>query len=326
MFDTIAARMPLTMLRDDDEWHCDERVAGAYGATLHVRRRGSTLCVAGSYPRFMQGHNVWSGDNLVGLCGEVFGRVADALCVDVHESDRHAWDAGQVELERVDVVRLYDLGSHERVQQWLQVVGAVAHTRHQVVGVDRSTHGATVYVGKKSRRIAHKYYGKGGELRANPLPRTLHRRTDIEAYAAGLLRVEVVLRRRALKERRLARAAAWDEPVVARRILDERLSVVEMEDRMQVSDDVLAQLPARLIPVYDSWHAGRNVRTLYSRPTFYRCRRALLDYGVDIGASRLRLVHAASAHPMGIPVKDVLCGKEVGPPAWAGTPALRACS
>ena len=326
MFDTITARMPLTMLRDDDAWHCDERVAGAYGATLSVRRRGSTLSVTGSYPRFVQGHNVWSGDNLVGLCSEVFERVAGALCVAVHPSDRHAWGAGQVELERVDVVRLYDLGSHERVQQWLQVAGAVARSRYQAVDMSRSTHGATVYVGKRSRRIGHKYYGKGGELRANPLPRMLPHRADIEGYAAGLLRVEVVLRRRALKERRHARAAAWADPAAARRILDERMSLVEMEDRMHLDDDVLAQLPARLIPVYDSWHAGRNVRELYSRPTFYRYRRMLLGFGIDIAAARPRLVRAASAHPLGVPVKDILCGREVGPPAWAGTPALRACS
>jgi len=326
MFDTITARMPLTMLREDDEWHCDERVAGACGATLSVRRRGSTLSVAGSYPRFVQGHNVWSGDNLVGLCSEVFERVAGVLGVDVYESDRHAWGAGQVHLERVDVVRLYDLGSHERVQQWLQVAGAVAHTRYQAVDMTRSTHGATVYVGKRSRRIGHKYYGKGGELRANPLPRMLHRRADIEGYAAGLLRVEVVLRRRALKDRGLVRAAAWEDPMVARRILDERVSLVEMEDRMQLSDDLLAQLPIKLVPVYDSWYAGRNVRELYSRPTFYRYRRTLLDYGIDIAAARPRLVRASSAYPLGIPVKDALCGREVEPPAWAIVPSLRACS
>ncbi len=326
MFDTITARMPLTMLRDDDEWHCDERVAGAYGATLSVRRRGRTLSVTGSYPRFVQGHNVWSGDNLVGLCRAVFERVADALRVDVHERDLRAWDAGQVDLERVDVVRLYDLGSHERVQQWLQVAGAVAHTRHQAVDMSRSTHGATVYVGKKSRRIGHKYYGKGGELRANPLPRMLHRRADIEGYAAGLLRVEVVLRRRALKDRGLARSAAWGDPAVARRILDERLSLVEMEDRMHLNDEVLAALPTRLVPVYDSWYAGRDVRALYSRPTFYRYRRALLHYGVDIAATRPRLVRASSAYPLGIPVKDALCGREVELPPWAIVPSLRACS
>lgn len=292
-------------------------VGGTCGAALHVKRHGSTLRVAGSYPRFLQGHNVWSGDDLVGLCGEVFERVADALRINVREGDRRAWGAGRVELERVDVVWLYDLGSHERVQQWLQVAGVVARARHQTISTIRSAHGATMYVGQHSRRVGHKYYGKGGELRANPLPRALPHRADIEGYAAGLLRVEVVMRRRALTERRLARAAAWADPAVARRVLDDRFALMEMEDRMHLSDDDLAHLPARLIPVYDSWHAGRDVRRLYSRPTFYRYRRRLLGFGIDIAATRPRLVRAAGAHPLGVPVKDVLCGREVGPPAWA---------
>ena len=59
---------------------------------------------------------------------------------------------------------------------------------------------------------------------------------------------------------------------------------------MNGSDEKLAaldDLPARLKAAYGAWVAGMDLQTIYSRPTFYRHRSALLEaLDVDIAIPR----------------------------------------
>jgi II/X family phage/plasmid replication protein len=323
MYDTITARLPVSCLANDATWHCDEWVRGAHGGVLRARRRGSTVVVSGSYARFCQGHNVWSGPDLGELCAQTFCRVAQALGLPLRAEDWRAIREGRIPLTRVDVFAHYDLGSPERVQAWLEVAGTRRRAGRQAVSTERSRHGATVYAGKRSRSVTLRLYGKGGELRQRGLPARLEQGADLLAYAAPLLRVEVTLRKRALTARGLDTVAAWADAAIARAIIDERVALLEIEDAMTVADDVLAELPRHLRHAYHGWRAGEDLRATCCRATFYRYRRALLAHGVDIAHPRPHVVHADTVYPLGASARSFVTGRQVEVPQWAhGTPLL----
>jgi II/X family phage/plasmid replication protein len=317
MYDTITARLPVSCLADDAAWHCDRWVRGAHSSVLHVRRRGNTVVVSGSYARFCQGHNVWSGPDLRALCTQTLSRVAHGLGLPLGPEDWRAIREGHVPLTRVDVFAQYDVGSPERVQAWLEGAGARRRAGRQSVSTERSRHGATVYAGKRSRNVTLRLYGKGGELRQRGLPDGLEQGADLLAYAAPLLRVEVTLRKRVLIARGLDKVAAWADPTVARAIIDERVALLEIEDAMVVADDVLAGLPRHLRLAYHAWRAGEDLRATCCRATFYRYRKALLVYGVDIAHARPHVVHADTLYPLGAPARSFLAGPPVEVPLWA---------
>jgi hypothetical protein len=109
MYDTISARLPASCLADDAAWHCDEWVRGAHGSVLHARRRGNTVVVSGSYARYLQGHNIWSGLDLGELCAQTFCRVAQDLGLPLGAEDWQAIREGRIALARVDVFAQYNL-------------------------------------------------------------------------------------------------------------------------------------------------------------------------------------------------------------------------
>jgi hypothetical protein len=79
-----------------------------------------------------------------------------------------------------------------------------------------------------------------------------------------------------------------------------------------------------LVAVYDAWRAGRDLRVLYSRPTFYRYRRQLLDLaGIDIARVQPRVVVTETEYIGGFPIGPLLRGPGSPIPDWArGTELL----
>ena len=56
----------------------------------------------------------------------------------------------------------------------------------------------------------------------------------------------------------------------------------EVMTRASVHVDDLSELPKNLLAVYRMWQAGDDLTEKFSRATYFRHRRALLPYGVDI--------------------------------------------
>jgi len=96
----------------------------------------------------------------------------------------------------------------------------------------------------------------------------------------GLLRVELTLRGMELRDRRLERGAAWERGTAVK-LLEHYLERLETPQN-RVADELLLQLPVRLAGVYARWRTGDDLRRALPRSTFYRYRRQLLEYGIDI--------------------------------------------
>lgn len=338
MIDWVTARVPCTMPAPinggcvvavkpsgEVEWATDRRlqVEGSHSSTMAVRGTGSLLELSGSPAKFLQGHNLFgSGDVVGGVC-RVMERLTSVLELVPSEHDRELWRSGGFDLTRVDVTRMYDLGSRERVRAALDALRVVARVSHQRTD---SYGSGTVYLGQRSRRLSLKLYDKLAELltRGHGLPDTMapvwHQK--LTEWASGKLRAELTLRGKELAERRLRLGAAWS-PTVAESLLNERLDAVQLNDTVRLADDELRGLPGRLVAVYEAWRAGRDVRALYSRPTFYRYRRELLEHGIDIARVRPRVVQADTEYVGGEPLRGLLSGPGCDSPEWAkGTELL----
>lgn len=80
---------------------------------------------------------------------------------------------------------------------------------------------------------------------------------------------------------------------------------------------IQAELTPKLRSVYQLWFDGNDLREIFpSRMTFYRHRKALLPFGVDIAVKRPRDVSNV------VPLVVTLVGREVGVPSWAKGTAL----
>lgn len=92
------------------------------------------------------------------------------------------------------------------------------------------------------------------------------------------------------------------------------LQNLQISDATMLDSDIIESLPTRYKLIYQSWRNGHDLRTILSRPTFYRHRRALLGYGVDIAIKQDRQEEQAANV---VPIRVVLVGKPVTVPDWA---------
>jgi II/X family phage/plasmid replication protein len=338
MIDWITARVPCTLpgyinggaviLIDAEgavERSMDRRlqVRGSHESTLAVRGGGGELEISGNPAKWLQGHNLFGSSHPIKLVYRVMRRLVPLLRLTPTLDDRRAWVYGNYDLLRVDATRMYDLGSNAEVVRFLSGAAVVAKGRYQKASAFGSD---TVYIGQKSSRVTVKFYNKLEEVltRGHMLPDTLtpEERQMLLEFAEGQLRYELTLRSKELAERGLRSASAWSSDT-ADRLLDERLGKIQLNDALRLAEDVVGELPPKLVPIYDAWRAGRDLKQLYAKNTFYRYRRQLLAYDIDIAEVRPHEVVAETQYLMGRPLKSFLVGPGVSPPDWAkGTELL----
>lgn len=333
------------------EWQTEKRlpVVGSHDSRIYVRRGDfDALCVldrgslrraereffaaahssgrllefSGCPAKFLQGHNIFGSDDLLSLCVEMVRRICDLLSLqpDADELERIA--AGAVLLRRVDVTRSLALGSLREVLEWIEAAERFAYVANRGRGsfpmkrgriLDRST----LNFGAGSRHWWLKLYAKGAELAApsHRLADSIRERERLLAYAGRLLRAEVQFNARYLRDMRLEFASSWHENT-ARILWDEHMAKMSIKGDVQKSPEFVDSLPATLRAVYLLWMTGEDMRSVYPARTFYRHRKALLAYDVDI-AVRAPFVDRTNV----VPLRRVLEAVPVGVPEWAmGTP------
>lgn len=338
MIDWITARVPCTLpgyinggavvfidAAGEVERSTDRRlqVRGSHESALAVRGGGGELEISGNPAKWLQGHNLFGSSHPIKLIYHVMRRLVPLLSLTPTLDDRRAWVYGDYDLLRVDATRMYDLGSNAEVVRFLSGAAMVAKGRYQKASAFGSD---TVYIGQRSSRVTVKFYNKLEEMltRGHMLPDSLtpDERQMLLEFAEGQLRYELVLRSKELAERGLRSASAWSSDT-ADWLLDERLGKIELNDALRLAEDVVGQLPPKLVPIYHAWRAGTNLKELYAKNTFYRYRRQLLAYDIDIAEVRPREVVAETQYLMGRPLKSFLVGPGVSVPDWAkGTDLL----
>ncbi|MFX7612794.1 phage/plasmid replication protein, II/X family, partial [Acinetobacter baumannii] len=283
-------------------------VEGSHSSKIQIKSHTENqIYISGNPTKFLQGHNLFGSNDLVCLMGKFFDELLKhedlGLCPDPFQLANIK--DGHYELTRVDVNETWHLNNQKDVLAWIRAVGETAYLKHRGAG---QFSGDTAYFGKNSRRWALKCYSKGLEILAkgHKLPPELAIPEMLE-YAQKALRIEGVTRQLELKRRSLHVASNWDIDT-AEELLLEYISKLEMSDVYMLKDDVLDSLPPRLRLTYQAWLNGDDLKTVLPRPTFYRYRKQILEYGVDISSKSpkeksnvIPLIRVLEAQPVGIP-------------------------
>ena len=297
----------------NNEWTVNKTltVEGSYSSKIQIKSHTENqIYISGNPTKFLQGHNLFGSNDLVGLMGKFFDELLKhenlGLCPDPFQIA--AIKNGEYELTRVDVNETWHLNNQKDVLAWIRAVGETAYLRHRGAG---QFSGDTAYFGKNSRRWALKCYSKGLEILAkgHKLSPELAIPEMLE-YAQKALRIEGVTRQLELKRRSLHLACNWDVDT-AEELLLEYISKLEMSDVFMLDESVLDTLPPRLRLTYQAWLNGDDLKSVFTHRTFYRVRKEMEKYGIDISTK------SPKEKTNVIPLIRVLEAKPVGIPDWA---------
>ena len=145
------------------EWEIQraQAVVGSHEATMHVQtKRPGELWISGNPAKWLQGHNLFGSDDLVGLVYTVMRRLVGLLDLYATVGEYRAWESGEFTLTRVDCTAMW-APRRQDVRAWIRAVELQAKSRHG----RPVSRGGTVYFGKNSRRLGSEV-PKGDELQA----------------------------------------------------------------------------------------------------------------------------------------------------------------
>ncbi|MES2182653.1 MAG: phage/plasmid replication protein, II/X family [Pseudomonadota bacterium] len=264
------------------DWRVEKKqqIRGSYESSLNIKSLDPNhIFLDGNLAKWLQGHNIFGSDNLIGLVEAVMHKLTPILNLSPTDLDIQAWKTGLYELKRVDCTAMWDLPRRADVRAWLRAAEMQSKSRH---GRPIMT-GGTLYFGKNSRRWSVKFYAKGDEIEArnHKLPDEIELRDNLIEYADNKLRGELTLRSIQLKEKNLSVAQQWSESTPIE-LLIKYIESLNMSEQFSITPIDLAGLPARLIAVYKLWKEGEDLRAMYPKASFYRYRSEFLKQGIDI--------------------------------------------
>lgn len=297
-------------------------VRGSYDTNILIKPLSeSTIRISGNPAKWLQGHNLFGTNDLQKLMSAFFSRLYEILCEDglnptIEQSD--AINEGKYTISRVDINESWELSSQAQVKAWIRAAADKMNMPHRGKGVFS---GDTLYWGKGSKYWFMKCYSKGDEInnKKSNYPNELRTPQMID-YANKSLRLELVLCSKFLRETQYNHAYHWTKDT-AKMLLLECISKLEMSNNFMLNDDVISELPKRLATYYKLWLHGEDLRQHMSKPTFYRVRKQLKQYDIDIALVR----DTEQQDNKTIPMLKVLEAKPMGIPTWAYNKELVAC-
>lgn len=296
-------------------------VVGSHDATISIRSiTQHTIEISGNPTKWLQGHNLFGTNDLKRLVWLFFKELAKIpeLKLSPTMEQLKSIKNGNYTLSRIDINETWHLNNRSEVLAWIRAAGQKMRLKHRGAGQFR---GDTLYWGKGSRRWILKCYSKGDEIdgKKSNFPNDL-RTPEMLDYADKALRIELTLKSNQLREWLLHDGSIWT-PETAKMLLLELMKGLEMSNNMRLTDDIVKSLPSGMAMAYLSWWHGSDLKQILSKNTFYRYRRKLKEYDIDIGIMRDVKEDTNNV----IPLIRVLEAAPVGIPDWAYEQKLVAC-
>lgn len=305
-------------------WECVKSIdcRSSHETSIKIKSTGgngegkaTALMIDGNLCKFLQGHNIVGSrdlnrllfltfEKILELHGEhLLGKCAPGLTFAKIKK-------GDYKVKMLDINQLYDVGNDASVEAWLHAAHMRAMSRHGKSSRDKGT----VYLGKNSRRWAFKFYNKARELiargKTHELPDYLQN-LGLEDFIQGKLRAELRLFSKELEERHGITHGYHITPQLLDQLFNIYLGKIDMTTQATLIDEQLLTMPRWLQSTYQLWRQGADLRQLLPKPTFYRHRRELLTYGIDINAT-----HLAPEHNNVVPLMRIIEAVPVATPAW----------
>jgi len=292
MIDWVKVNLPLTeplgleharLIRlsptGEVEWEARSwfSVEGSGDASVRLRESPGVLEFSGNPAKFLQGHNLAGSSDLVPVAVGAVLRALDHLDARPARADLHLWREGGFDLKLVHVNTYLDLRTEERAFEYLRWLEGASVRRRWTRGVFR---GSTVTWTSRALRL--KVYHKLQEVLDRRSLRHLREKcaSRVISWLTGKLRFEIELRSRELKRLGLQKGERWNG-LDLRRLVLHYAEAVELPKAPSVSASSL-QVPRHLRATVLLWREGVDLRSALPRRTFYRHRKELLEYGIDI--------------------------------------------
>lgn len=270
------------------EWITPKRkqAIGSFDKRISIKSDGGDgqgmathLWISGNPSKFLQGHNVFGSDDLVSLVYDTFLVIVNQFNLTPTINEITQVKNGNYELKMVDINYSFDLSNRSDVRSFIRAMEFKASTRH---GTRPTTKGGTLYFGKTSERWAIKAYCKADELqtKTGQIPIALQN-LGIEQWAENKLRIELRLHPKEIVKKNILRASDLT-PEKAHTLFNEYLGRINMTEQFRLTDEAINDLPNNLRTTYTLWTEGHDLRNLMSDRTFYRQKKQLMAYGINI--------------------------------------------
>lgn len=288
-------------------------VEGSHDAKITIRSHtDNTIEISGNPAKFLQGHNIFGTNDLKHLVARLFDRLCmiDELGLKPTETEYNMVQDGHYRLTRVDVNEHFSFASAQLARSWLRAAGRSANMMFRGAGLFKE---GTLYFTPQSRRFVPKIYFKYDEINSKDkkhrLPEKLLQIPELVEYAEKSLRFEIKILSTQLNEWHLHLGCNWDADTATMLINDQFISKLQLSENMPLDNDVRDSLPNSLKLVYSAWARGEDLRQMYSKAQFYKRRKQLLEYGIDISilqdkeeqSNVVPMIRYLEAVPMGIP-------------------------
>ena len=337
MIDYLRCRLPINLPRPINNGHTvkvDQNgnvlsatphrlpVLGSFEAVLHVRSVTPTeLEIEGNPAKWLQGHNLYGTDDLPMLLWATLARILPLLGTSLAECGLNSIDdVASAIITRVDVTYMLHLDTPSDVLSWIRSAYSNGRANRRGRGVMR---GDTLVFGdaqgKNFTRWQIVIYSKGQEINAHPLPQVMMQDAEVLEWVNKALRVEVRLGRLELEKQGLRNLHGWN-PGMGRdvkgcdpaAIWRAKVAQLDFNTSAEAHYD-LEKLPRNLRAIFVAWRSGADVRTMLSRPTYYRHRAKLQELtGVDIAVPPPSVPTADI-----VPIKRTLEARPLSRAPWA---------
>ncbi|MDH5395137.1 MAG: phage/plasmid replication protein, II/X family [Gammaproteobacteria bacterium] len=299
------------------ETACRIQVNGSYESSISVKSididereegRTSHILISGNPSKFLQGHNVFGSDDILSLMLDVYLKITNILDLPVSTEDYLSVKAGEYPIKMIDINYSYGLPTRADVISVIRALEFKSKTRHG----RPSMKGGTLYWGQSSARWALKAYSKGDEIEVknHRLPLELTQ-TKLAHWADNKLRLELRLKSKELIDLGITQAKHLTTLKV-QTLFNEYARRIDMHEQIALSDTREHDIPTRLKSTYILWKNGDDLRNILARATYYRHRKELLQYGINID-----LREDKSPTRNVIPLIRILEAKPASIPDWA---------
>lgn len=276
------------------KWEVGSKVVhkGSFDTSVRVSSDGRRVVIEGNVGRFGRSDNLFGysvadcvllASKLVALFG--LPPFTDAAPMPLNgkggsldyfksDTDKGFQPVASV-ITRVDLTCNYATGSQENASQFMRYLAGFKSRQQEPKAYQTSG----VSWGEGSKYWYAKVYDKAADyIRHLSSSNDLH---DSALYAfmnqAGIARHEITLKSRYLKQNNLWRVSQWDKFMTAK-VYALFSDVIEGKAFV----DSFLEIPGRAGELAVAWRDGADLKKRLSRPTFYRYRKELLNYNIDI--------------------------------------------
>lgn len=255
-----------------------------------------SLYLSGNPVKLIQGHNLWGNLDLFGYYLEAGVWVRQNAGLFPGPQTWQSCEFTPPRYTRIDITRSYRFKTDSEALDYIRHVVGHAKSRH---GQAKLYGSGTAYFGQNSRRWTMKVYAKRQEMNAGlrgaaRKVRAAFLPDELFDWASGVVRFELTLR--ALELNKYDPPLDLHEAQTLRALWQTYYDTIQFNENAAMThraDLIEETLPGRLQGTLALWRAGRDLRPLMSKNTFYTHRREILKAcAIDIAVPPLDEVNA----------------------------------